>query len=223
MSPRIGALTISQSPRHDLLKPLRVMFPEYEIIEAGALDGIDTSDLPNGKDAPYPLTTTLTNGQHVTLDRDFLAPLVQKALNRLEAQNIDISILLCAGDFPDLLGHMPLIQPSHMAQKLLRAMGISQVGVISPIAIQVPAIEKKWIQAGFQVTVWVMPPKITVEQQAIWINSQVKRHHNLACVVLDYVGYPTESTLTLQKLVDIPIFDLGHLALSISSSLFDNL
>lgn len=219
MSHRIGALTISQSPRHDLLEPLITRFPEHQIIEAGALDSINTGDLPDGKDAPYPLTTTLINGAHVTLDRNFLAPLVQNALTRLEAQNVDLSILLCAGDFPNLQADMPVIQPTTIAQNILHAMGISRLAVISPIAIQVRPIAKKWIQAGFHPTVWTMPARTAIEQQALWINSQLTTHHELTCVVLDYVGYPTKSIITLQQLVNKPVFDLGHLAFSAISAL----
>ena len=216
---RIGALTISQSPRHDLLKPIIKLFPEYDIIEAGALDNMDTDNLPDGTGAPYPLTTTLNNGIHVTLDHDFLAPLVQGAIYRLEAQDVDIIVLLCAGDFPDLVGNVPIVNPTDLAQKTLRAMGVHQLAVISPITIQVPPIENKWRGAGFQASIWVMPPKTTTEEQALLINSQLKAHSDITCIVLDYVGYPNESIITLQKLVDKPVFDLGHLALSVVSSL----
>jgi len=219
MNFRIGALTISQSPRHDLLEPLRVMFPEHDIIEAGALDEMDRQVLPDGTYASYPLTTTLINGERVTLDRDFLAPLVQDALTRLEAQNINIAVLLCAGDFPDLRGNISVIQPTYMAQNILHGMGIKRLAVISPIAIQIPPIERKWTQAEFEPLVWMMPPNRTLEQQSIWINSQLETHSEVACVVLDYVGYPTKSILSLQKLVDKPIFDLGYLALSTVSTL----
>lgn len=218
MKPRIGAITISQSPRHDLLKPMIAMFPEHEIIEAGALDNLNISDLPDGTYAPYPLTTTLNNGDLVTLDRDFLAPLVQNALHKLEAQGVQISVLLCAGDFPKLIGNMPLVKPTDMVQDILRAMGISNLAVISPIAIQQPPIEKKWEDAGFQPSVWTMPSNITAEQQAIWINTQLTTHHQVACVVLDYVGYPTDSMVILQKQITKPVFDLGHLALSALSA-----
>lgn len=212
MKYRIGALTISQSPRPDLLTPLVEQFPEHTIIEAGALDHVDTSTLPDGTHAPYPLTTTLNNGDHVTLDRDFLAPLVQNALLRLDAQDIDICMLLCAGDFPNLVGNMPVIQPTQFAQHSLRAMGITHLAVISPIMIQVPPIEKKWTDAGFQPIVRTMP-QTTLEQQASWINSQCEAHPEVTCVVLDYVGYSTASTLTLQQLVRKPIFNLGHFAI----------
>jgi protein AroM len=216
---RIGALTISQSPRYDLLEPMMTLFPEHDIIEAGALDNMDTDNLPNGKDALYPLTTTLNNGNHVTLDRDFLTPLLQEAIHHLEAQDVDIIILLCAGDFPDLVGHVPIVNPTDLAQKLLHAMGINQLAVISPIAIQIPPIKNKWRQAGFHPLVWVMPPKTTAKEQALWIDSQLEAHPEIICIVLDYVGYRRESVLTLQKLVNKPVFDLGHLALSAVSSL----
>lgn len=220
MRHRIGALTISQSPRRDLLTPLYIAFPDDEVIECGALDTIDTTTLPDGSDAYYPLTTTLNNGQLMTLDRDFLAPLLQDALDKLESQGVDVSVLLCAGDFPNLVGEMPLVQPTHMAQHILSTMGIRNIAVISPIVIQNQPIADKWTMAGFEARVWTMPSDPTPAQQADWINSQLEQHPEISCVVLDYVGYPTQSILTLQEQVKKPLFELGHLAISAVSTLF---
>ena len=40
---QIGALLIGQSPRPDLVKPLAALLPDWEIIQAGALDGLATA------------------------------------------------------------------------------------------------------------------------------------------------------------------------------------
>lgn len=214
MTRRIGALTISQSPRRDLLAPLYAKFPNYEIIEAGALDMIDISNLPDGTQGYYPLTTTLNNGDIVTLDRNFLKPLLQDALEQLESYGVMYSILLCAGDFPDIYGEQPLIKPSAIAQHILATMGIQQIVVISPIDVQNKPIHDKWKHAGFEPMVWTMPTDTTSEQQAEWINYKLTDEPDADCIVLDYVGYPTESILRLHELVKKPIFDLGHLAIS---------
>jgi len=220
MRRRIGALTISQRPRRDLLAPLHTAFPDDDIIEIGALDAVDTSTLPDGSDAYYPLTTTLNNGELVTLDRDFLASLLQSALDELEAQGVEVSVLLCAGDFPHLVGEMPLVQPTHVGQRILGAMGIRNIAVISPMAIQNQPIADKWKTAGFEARVWTMPSDATPTEQADWINTQLEQYPNIACVVLDYVGYPTASIQTLQALVKKPLFELGHLAISAVATLF---
>ena len=219
MIQHIGALTISQSPRRDLLAPVCAKFPEYNIIEVGALDDVDCHNLPDGNDATYPLTTTLNNGELVTLDRDFLTPLLQDGLDQLETQGVDFSILLCAGDFPFIKGEMPLFKPTDIAQNILRTIGIRYIAVISPIAIQQDPIHEKWEKAGFHPIVWTMPSDITPIEQAKWINSQLKARAEASCVVLDYVGYPSDSIQTLQRLVHKPIFELGHLALSMISSI----
>lgn len=219
MTHKLGALTISQSPRHDLLAPLKSVFPEQDIIEVGALDALDTMSLPDGSNAFYPLTTTLKNGQNVTLDRDFLAPLVQDALNKLESKGVAVSVLLCAGDFPHLQGKRLLVKPTDIAQAVLRAMGLKHLAIMSPIAIQNRPIAEKWDRAGFDARVWTMPADMTITQQAGWINSQLAYNPDVACVVLDYVGYPTDAMLTLQKQVNKPLFELGHLAISALATL----
>ena len=214
MPKTIGALTISQSPRDDLLAPLIEHFPDDTVIEAGALDGIDTATLPDGADAPYPLTTRLHAGSSVTLDRGFLAPLLGQALDTLEAQGVIASILLCAGAFPDLAGNRPLLKPFEFACVTLRAIGIRRIAVVSPIEIQRPPIQAKWIRAGFEPLTWVAPEDAPVATWGMWLNEQMADDSDIACVVLDYVGYPTEQVLALQATVDRPVFDLGHLAVS---------
>ncbi len=220
MSQRIGALTISQSPRNDLLRPYYQAFPDCNIIEVGALDSIDVRDLPDGQDSDYPLTTTLNNGDVVTLDRDFLEPLLQSALNELESQGCTVNVLLCAGDFPKLQAEDSLlIKPTDSAHHILRAMNMKQVGGISPIAIQNKPIQAKWEKAGFQPIVWTMPADTTTDERADWINEQLALHPDVECVVLDYVGYPIESIYRFQKTVKKPLFELGQLAISVMQSI----
>ncbi|GEM_PF-1005551 len=211
MSKRIGALTISQSPRHDLLKPLHRAFPDFEIIEAGALDFTDTSNLPDGYDAYYPLTTTLINGDVVTLDRDFLTPLVQTALVELERQVTDANILLCAGDFPDVTGHN-LVNPTQTAHNILQAMNMQNILVISPIELQNKPITDKWVNADFNPTVVTMPTNSDSNIRIEWINEQLNDKFN--GVILDYVGYPIEEIHKLQKAINKPLFELGQLAIA---------
>lgn len=220
MSQRIGALTISQRPRKDLLRPYYQTFPDCDIIEAGALDTIDVSDLSDGQDSDYPLTTTLNNGDMVTLDRDFLDPLLQSALNKLESQRCTVNILLCAGDFPNLQPEDSLlIKPTDSAHYILRAMNITKVAVISPIAIQNKPIQAKWKKAGFQPKVWTMIDADFDYKRVNWINQQLTLHPDVECVVLDYVGYPMESIYHFQKKVKKPLFELGQLAISVMQSI----
>lgn len=211
MSKRIGALTISQSPRYDLIQPLRLAFPDAEIIESGALDFTDVTQLPDGSDAYYPLTTTLNNGDKVTLDQDFLAPLLQTALDDLQQKNVDATILLCAGDFPDLKGDN-LVKPTETAHNILRSMNILDVLIVSPIAFQNKPIRDKWNEASFNPTVITMPDNSEFLKFIEELNIQTKSAHD--CVVLDYVGFPWAGIRRMQNRMNKPLFELGQLAIA---------
>ena len=93
----IGALTIGQSPRPDLVGPLNDRLPEgCQIIQAGALDGLTAASLPPIDDTTYPLTTRMRDGSLVMVEESFLAtrlrcyetlahPLEERARKDLEA------------------------------------------------------------------------------------------------------------------------------------------
>jgi len=212
MITRIGALTISQSPRYDLIDPLYNAFPDAEIIESGALDFADVSSLPDGSDAYYPLTTTLTNGDIVTLDRDFLIPLLQQACDAIQEQDVEATILLCAGDFwMDVIGENFFI-PTTVAQNVLQAMNMLNVFVVSPIISQNEPIKDKWEFEKFRPTVMTMPTDTDTSARIDWINQHLT--DEIDCVVLDYVGYPVEEILKLQQGVNKPLFELGQLAIA---------
>ena len=85
---RIGALTIGQSPRPDLVSPLVRLMPDCEIIQAGALDGLTPEELPDISEAAYPLVTQMQNGAVVMVDESYIAPKLQQAQNLLDAKGV---------------------------------------------------------------------------------------------------------------------------------------
>jgi len=70
----IGAITIGQSPRPDLLARLRshLQADGVTVVEMGALDALSVADLPGPAAGGYPLTTRLRDGSAVTVDEAFL-------------------------------------------------------------------------------------------------------------------------------------------------------
>jgi len=210
LSKRVGALTIGQSPRPDLVAPLRQMLPDYELLQAGALDHLTVDDLPEVSTDQYPLTTRLRTGTLVKIEEQFLAPYLQSALHKLESQGVAATLLLCAGTFNALKGQRPLFKPFDIARTTLQASGIQQIGVICPIPEQERAITQRWSESGFQATVWatsVDDPE-HIQTKACSFES----------IILDYVGHSIEHVLRLQRTVSIPVIDLGYLAMSVMTS-----
>ena len=204
---RIGALTIGQVPRPDLVAPLQQMLPQCELVQAGALDNLTAADLPVVSGAKYPLVTRLRDGTLVRADESFLSPLLQNALNRLEVEKVVATVLLCAGSFNSLHSRQPLFKPFDIACATLKSMGVKKVGVVCPVKEQEPPIKQRWTAADFIPVVWTA--------QIDTDNINLPKDFSPEVVVLDYVGHPTKAVLRLQAALDVPVLDLGHLTCSV--------
>lgn len=212
MSRRVGALTIGQSPRPDLLALLHRIPENYNILEVGALDGLEREDIADASGSNYPLTTLLSDGTTVTVGEEFLVPLLQKALNGLEQQSVVGTILLCAGPFSELRGARPLFKPTKVTYSVLKAFGMHRIGVLCPLEEQMSAVRQKWTTAGFRPTVWTASLDEDPHRVAELVASQVQADGNLECVVLDYVGHTPDQVRSVREVIDVPVLDLGELA-----------
>lgn len=213
---RIGTLTIGQAPRPDLVASLKQRFPDAEIVEAGALDSLDISDLPpihSTEGATYLLTTRMRDGSLVHVPETFLMPFMASGLKKLETQCIKAIFLLCAGTFAELTSPVPLIKPFVLAHEMLANIGIKKIGIIAPIPEQVRPIQERWEAAGFDPTVWAADA--TQPDQAFI--AEVKKYQSekeFKALVLDYVGHPAAVSQMLQQKLDIPVVDLGEIAVA---------
>jgi len=214
---RLGALSIGQDPRPDLVSPLVQMLPNYEIIEAGALDGLSISELPSTVDAAYPLVTRMRDGTLVTVAEKYIAPKLQAALEELESDGVAATLLMCAGTFVTLMGSQPLFKPFNIGCGVLRSLGIRRIGLIAPVKEQEAPILGRWESAGWESTVWTAD----LGKQDHQFNQLLHQHvqqHNLQCVVLDYYGHPSDQVTQLQNSIDTPVIDLGNLAMATMAS-----
>lgn len=210
----IGALTIGQSPRPDLVSPLIQVLPDgYQVLQAGALDGLAPDSLPAPVAGSYPLTTRLQDGTLVMVDETFLAPKLQQALNTLEGWGVIVTLLLCAGTFSELQGARPLFKPFNLARDVLHTLGMQAIGLISPIKEQETPIRRRWTSAGFQPTVWTADLTRQDEQFIYQLERQIETN-KLECIVLDYVGHPANLVRQLQETAVVPVLDLGQLAMA---------
>lgn len=210
---RIGALTIGQSPRPDLIAPLASLLPDNcDILQAGALDGLTQDELPGGTHGPYPLVTRMKNGATVMVDESFIAPRLQTALDSLEANDVLATLLLCAGTFWSLQAARPLYKPFKLACNLLETLHFRSIGLIVPVVEQETPVRERWEGLGWKTTIWTDD----LEKQDRAFHRRLNAHihaSELDCIVLDYVGHPSEQITRLQGSIDLPVIDLGHLAM----------
>ena len=209
MTRLVGAVTIGQTPRPDLLEPLLARLPAgFAVIEVGALDPLGPDDLPKGGEGAYPLTTRLRDGRPVTLDEAFLAPLVQAAVDEAERRGATTTLLLCAGGFPDVRARGVIVRPFDAAAVELRALGAARIVVAVPIDVQVAPSERKWRGAGFDPVVLVGSP------------AALDAATGTGAVVLDFVGHPVADVAALRAALTVPLIDLGEAGASAAAARF---
>lgn len=132
---RLGAVTIGQSPRVDIIPELAALLPGATFREAGALD--DETQVSLDRLAARPagpiLVTRLRDGREIRVGEEDILPLVQRAVDRLQGA-ADAILLLCTGAFPPLRSAAPLLYPERVLTHFV--LGVHDTG---PVAVLTPA------------------------------------------------------------------------------------
>jgi hypothetical protein len=233
---RFGALSFGLTPRPGLIAPLRASFPDAEIIEAGALDGLPAYLIPDVSEdyssAVYPLITSLRDGTTVRVEEHDLEPLLQEAACRLETQDgVDAILLLCAGSFVDVVGNaeedtgsrsvrrVPLIKPFTILSASLQSLQLKRLAVLCPDG-QEDAIAKRWAAAGFECVTRAidMEPETPFDEEGVrplagWVLEVVDKVERADCVVIDYVGQTALAPEMLAAHIGRPVVDMSQFAI----------
>lgn len=151
--PRVGLITIGQSPRDDIVPDMlaQLGFP-VEAVERGALDGLSlaavTELAPRG-DEPW-LVSRLRAGTEVRLAKRELVPRLQRCVDELAALGVDLVVPLCASDWSSLRCGVPFINPGRALPAIVQAMTRpgGTLGVISPTEAQARLAEARYAEAG---------------------------------------------------------------------------
>ena len=219
--PLVGVYTIGQTPRPDLTEELEHRFQSVRFQVVGALDGMERDEIPAWPLRGYPLETHLSDGTRVVVAATFVEPLLQQAVDELDAR-VCAHLVLCAGRFWSLavpdppLGSptapTPLIQPFHVAAAELKRRGHHRLDIVVPFADQAPPAMDKWAAADFACRAHVFAEKPRHRTISQWLSGLVSRTRAQA-LVFDYVGFPAAMFEEVRAEIDIPVFDLGRLAL----------
>ena len=219
----VGLYTIGQTPRPDLTEALGVRSGDVEFRVVGLLDGLAASQLghpwtPDRGEA-YPLETRLRNGDRVVVDAGFLRPRLQQAILEADA-SVQAHLVLCAGPFPDLTSQAPLIVPFDVGAAELSRRGLRTLEIGVPFAAQAAPAARKWEDAGFRVRVHDLGAKPQAVPVGTWART-VAGASDADAWVFDYVGLPPEMTGAVAASLEIPVFDLGSMALDALSRVLD--
>ncbi len=188
---RIGAITIGQAPRTDILTDIApILGNDVEFIQVGALDHLSLEDVqalrPNGNGNT--LVSRMRDGTAVTLQEQKIFPLIQQCIDELEQQGVLAILLMCTGEFPNIFTScVPLIYPSKIICKIVSALhNVKSLGVITPDADQISDIVKKWEKVVPEVVPVLWNPYL--EDFSSGAVKQLKNSH-VDLVVMDCFGY----------------------------------
>lgn len=198
MSYRLGAVTIGQAPRVDIVPELQVFLgADVEIVEAGALDGLSSEAVArlSPEPADQVLVTRMRDGTGVKVAGRHIIPRVQQRMDEL-AEQVGAILLLCTGTFPPFRSSRPVLYPERIMFALVRALGPgSHVGVLTPDALQIPEQRTRWLEVVPRVT--VVPFSAYRKDDDLRAAIHPLNEVEVDLIVMDSLGY----TLAMKEMV----------------------
>lgn len=160
--PRVGALVVGQSPRHDVVAEIvAATGGAVDVDLRGALDGLTRAEV----DALAPvddadtLFTRLPDGSGVKLSKQGVVHHGTRQLEDLAAGGYDVTMVLCTGEFPAWDGRFRVVFPSRVLGAAVRGLQPQgRLGVFTPLAEQVAKSTARWGAAGYDATVVTLSP-----------------------------------------------------------------
>jgi protein AroM len=221
--PRLGLVTIGQTPRTDVVPEMaEVLGPGIEIVERGALDGLDIQAITALAPGPGDevLVTRLRGGAPVFVARRRIAPRVQAALADLDRAAVTLSAVLCTGLFPDLAAGAPLLHPDRLLLGLLR--GVSwpgRLGVLAPSAAHVPQSAARWRGWGFEPVIAVLSPYEEDTGPALGLAVEGLAGGEAGLVILDCMGYRRRVKAEVGARLGVPVVQANLLLARVAAEL----
>jgi protein AroM len=146
--PRIGLITIGQSPRDDIVPEMMAQVGrDVDVIQAGAIDGLTLDDVltlaPDG-DEPWAVSR-MQDGYEVRLAKRELVPRMQHRIDELQEQGVELIVPLCASDWSSLRCDVAFINPGKALMPIVHAMlrPGGTLGMISPTEAQAQLTEAR--------------------------------------------------------------------------------
>lgn len=209
MKRKLGAITIGQSPRVDVIPEMLPYLGEnVEVIQAGALDGLTYEEILEFKPEKddYVLVSKLRDGRSVKFAERYILPRLQACIDKLEAEGADVILFICTGVFPDIFkSSKPILYP----QKILHGVTPNLVdkgklAVITPDKDQILQSQKKWSETGVDVVVVNGSPYAEEDELAVAIE-ELKKYDGLDVVVLDCIGYNQDMKNRIFEGIKVPV------------------
>lgn len=207
--PIVGLITIGQSPRVDVVPDMaEIIGPGVEIREAGALDGLDHTQV--AALAPGPgdeiLVTRLADARPVFVGKRHIVARVEAKIGELERAGATLTALLCTGAFPRLAAARPLVQPNQILLGTLRGMRWpGRLGIVAPSEPHVPQTEARWRADGLDPVVVSLSPYEEEDPRVVARTADALRAAGAGLVVMDCMGFRKKTRDQLRAATGAPV------------------
>lgn len=220
--PELGIIVLGQTPRLDLEKTYGTLLPGVSISIGGALDQHSEHDIEalTAAGGEYPLLVILADGTTREISMYRLLPLLEQQAVQMAEAGIKTTLLMCAGNFPDLQSPVPVIYPGRVVPAV--ALGLSSkkhIGIVTPNKGQVKPAQDHWKEKGFTTIVTVASPKSSVEMD---LAADFFKDRKLDLIVLDCMGFGPESAKILRQKTTVPVICAQSLVARIVAEMLGN-
>ncbi len=204
---KIGAITIGQSPRVDVVPELlEILGPGVELVQGGALDGLSASQVAElaPRQGDYVLVTRLRDGTSVQVAEHHVLPRLQEQVDRVVAAGAEIVALLCTGEFPGFRCPRLVIEPQIVLHHFTAAVARGRrLGVVVPAPEQVDQGMLRWQRVAGEVRVEAGSPYADVSQ--LERAAEALRAWEAEIVVLDCIGFTGAMKARAAAIVGVPV------------------
>lgn len=160
--PRLGALVVGQSPRHDIVAEIEAATGGAVAVELrGALDGLTRDEVAAlaPLDDVDTLFTRLPDGSGAKLSKRGVVREGTRQLEQLADGGYDVTMVLCTGEFPEWAGRFRVVFPSRVLRAAVAGLQPhGRLGVFIPLPEQVADAAVRWRAAGYDVAVVALSP-----------------------------------------------------------------
>jgi protein AroM len=197
----MGVVVIGQSPRPTMQAEIAAVLSPHMTIELrGALDGMtrDEINLIPPVDGADALFTLLPNGDNVRISKKAVEGRANAQLLRFRQEGIDVAMLACTGQFPNLTPEGLVVLPSAVLHKLVEAvLPKGRLGVFSPLPEQTALIAGKWQRDGVEVVGVTLQPGSDDAAVDAAARGMAAKHPDL--VVLDCMSYSSANKARIRS------------------------
>lgn len=222
MNATVGAITIGQSPRVDLVPEIIEMTEgSIEFLEKGALDGLNSEEIEklSPRSGATTLVTRLKDGTQVKVNKNDIEDKIREKIDQLEAEKVDLIVLLCSGSFEELNSKVPLVFPNGLLLGTLRGLSLPNgLGFLVPSEGQVPSAAKEFENAGLSPVGFGASPYD--KDNGIRMAARKLKEKNVDLTVLHCVGYSLKMKKEVSEITGKPVILVRSILARLLSELY---